>query len=134
MERLNLRLDQAQRAIATLAEVSGQSEPTALVRDAAIQRFEYSVELVWKCAKQYLYDMEGQDLGSPKAVMRALRENGLLSHEQATGALEMIDDRNLTSHTYNEALATRIYVRLDLYKELMAHIIKAIKLKLQDTR
>ena len=47
-------------------------------RDALIQRFEFSFELLWKCAKEYLYVEEGIDAASPKKVIRCCRELGLL--------------------------------------------------------
>jgi len=42
-----------------------------------------------------------------------------LSEEQTALALSMVDDRNLTSHTYNENLADEICGELDSYAELM---------------
>ncbi|MCL6594505.1 MAG: nucleotidyltransferase substrate binding protein [Alicyclobacillus sp.] len=82
-----------------------------ILRDATVQRFEYTFEAVWKAAKQYLSDMEGIDQASPKGVVRSCREVGVLSPADAELALEMADDRNLTVHTYNEELAEDIYER-----------------------
>ncbi|SDM70794.1 Nucleotidyltransferase substrate binding protein like [Geoalkalibacter ferrihydriticus] len=39
---------------------------------------------------------------------------------QARLALELVDDRNLTVHAYNEELAKRIFSHLNDYAELMA--------------
>lgn len=87
-------------------------DPTDVQRDAAIQRFEYSFEAVWKAAQRYLSVVEGLETGSPKAAIRASHEVGLLDEEQAQTGLEMTDDRNLTSHTYNAVLAEAIYRRM----------------------
>ena len=54
----------------------------------------------------------GVELASPKAVIRACAQNGLLDEDAAQAAMQMIDDRNLTAHTYNEALAVAIYGRM----------------------
>jgi Nucleotidyltransferase substrate binding protein like len=41
--------------------------------------------------------------------VRTAREARLLTDEQTVTALEMVDDRNETVHTYNEAVAARIF-------------------------
>lgn len=51
---------------------------------------------------------------------------GLLSEEQAVTGLEMIDDRNLTVHTYSDALAERIYGRLRRYADLLSRWVDAM--------
>ena len=59
MERLNERLVIARRALSTLQELLGLEAPSRVERDAAIQRFEYTCEAVWKAAQRYLQDVEG---------------------------------------------------------------------------
>ena len=119
MGRLKQRLELARKALVTLDELVGISKPTPIERDAAIQRFEYSFEAVWKTARRYLYDIEGVEVASPKAVIRASFAAGLLDEQATRLALEMVDDRNLTSHTYNEGLAELIFSRLNKYTRLM---------------
>lgn len=112
------RIEVATRVQATLVEVLEQPAG-AIVRDAAIQRFEYSLETVWKAAQAYLRVHEGIDVGSPKGAVRSSREAGLLTDMEATLALEMIDDRKLTVHAYNEAIAARIAQALPGYRTLL---------------
>lgn len=119
MDRLKQRIDIAKQALITLKEVMTITQPSAIERDAALQRFEYTVEAAWKAARQYLRDVEGMDVGSPKGVIRSCREVGLLNLEEANLALEMIDDRNLTVHTYNVILADAIYQRVKGYTPLL---------------
>ncbi|MFG6150336.1 nucleotidyltransferase substrate binding protein [Halobacillus sp. B23F22_1] len=66
-----------------------------------------------------MYDVEGVDAGSPKGVIRSCREIHLLKDEDAVLALEMVNDRNLTVHTYNEEVAIKIYKNLPLYNNLL---------------
>jgi len=115
MERVIQRLDMARKALGTFEEVMRIESPSSIERDAAIQRFEYTFEAMWKAAKQVLLDMEGVDVASPKGVIRSCREVQLLNEEEAIDALQMVDDRNLTVHTYNEALSLEIYSRLPSY-------------------
>jgi nucleotidyltransferase substrate binding protein (TIGR01987 family) len=119
VERLRQRLATARQALQTLEEVIHIPNPTLIERDATIQRFEYSFEAVWKAAKQYLRDREGIDVASPKGVIRKCREVGLLNEAEAIHALEMVDDRNLTSHTYNDRLAQEIYLRIKRHFPLL---------------
>ncbi len=119
MDRLKQRLAVAKQAIASFAEALQQPAASRIERDAAIQRFEYTVEAVWKLAQRYLEVVEGLPAGSPKAAIRACRETGLFTEKEAIGALEMVDDRNLTAHTYNERLAQQIYDHLLRYLALV---------------
>ncbi|WP_130860548.1 nucleotidyltransferase substrate binding protein [Gracilibacillus phocaeensis] len=79
MERLIERVQMAKKALASLQEIISHHEVTDIIKDAAIQRFEFTFEATWKAAKQYLYDVEGLDIGSPKGVIRSCREVGLFT-------------------------------------------------------
>lgn len=118
MARLTERIGTARRALATLEELAGEPEGK-IVRDAAIQRFEYSFETVWKAAQAVLRERFGVELASPKPVVRASFENGLLTEDEAREALAMVDHRNLTAHTYNEALADEIHAAIPGYRRLL---------------
>ena len=76
MERLKERLGVAQKALATLQEVLAETNPTVILRDAAIQRFEYTFEAVWKTGQEFLRSHEGLDVGSPKGTVRGLFQTG----------------------------------------------------------
>ncbi|RWZ54555.1 DUF86 domain-containing protein [Halobacillus fulvus] len=119
MERLHKRLEAAQNALAAFQKLVNLNNPNDVERDAAIQRFEFSFEASWKAAKQYLYDVEGVDAGSPKSVIRSCREVYLLEDEETVLALEMVNDRNLTVHTYNEEVAIKIHNNLPKYHNLL---------------
>ncbi len=134
MAALRERLQAAAAALATLDELVGQATPPPgdprVIRDAAIQRFEYTFEAVWKAAQHFLREHEGLELASPKSVIRACREVGLLNEEQATHGLAMVDDRNLTVHTYNEKLARQIWNQLPHYAALMRQWLTAMEQRL----
>ena len=115
----------ARRALATLDEALREPK-TPMNRDASIQRFEYTYEVVWKAAQAYMSTVENVEAGSPTSVARACFRAGLLSEEQARAALVMARDRNLTVHTYNEELAEQIYSRLPRHAALMAAWLAAI--------
>ncbi|WP_298631561.1 HI0074 family nucleotidyltransferase substrate-binding subunit [uncultured Thermus sp.] len=123
MGRVLERLAVAKRALETLEELAYREAPGPLERDAAIQRFEYTFEAFWKAIQAFLKEREGLEAPSPKRAFRLAHEVGLMEEEEARLALSMADDRNLTVHTYNEALAQAIFTRLGGYARLMGQVL-----------
>jgi uncharacterized protein YutE (UPF0331/DUF86 family) len=70
--------------------------------------------------------VEGVDVETPKACMRGARDAGLQSNEQTEAALVMVDDRNLTVHTYNEQLAKQIVGRMAEHVSVMRSLLAAM--------
>lgn len=125
MEKLEILIRDTSKALATFKEIT-RTPYSIIVRDAAIQRFEYSFEISWKLIKEFLKQQEGIICNSPKSCFRDAFRMKLLSEEEAITALEMTDDRNLTSHTYHEELAEEIYGKIGGYYNLMENIYKRI--------
>jgi nucleotidyltransferase substrate binding protein (TIGR01987 family) len=121
VERLTERLALARAALATLNELLHTSVRSKVERDAAIQRFEYTFEATWKAAQLYLREVEGLEVGSPKRAVRAGLQVGLFDEAHTRELLAMVDDRNLTVHTYNERLAEEIDSRLSGHARLLQH-------------
>ncbi|MBI4468367.1 MAG: nucleotidyltransferase substrate binding protein [Acidobacteria bacterium] len=126
MEQLKERLATCKRALGTLEEVLAMPF-TVVVRDASIQRFEYSFESLWKLLKEFLYRQQGISCYSPKQCIREALKTNLLSPEQAEAFLIMVDDRNLVSHTYIEAIAEAIYKKLPAHLGLMKELFGKIQ-------
>ena len=108
LKRANLVLNDLNKALLRLAEALKQPE-NDFVRDAAIQRFEFCFELAWK-AIQSAARLEGQDCSSPRTAFSTAWRDGWLSDE--TAWLDMLDERNKTSHTYREAMAKEVFDNL----------------------
>lgn len=134
MDRLRERLAIARKALGTFQAVASGPHTDALMRDGAIKRFEYSYEVTWKAAQRFLQDNEARDAGSPKSCVRLCREEGILSNEDAEAALRMAEDRNLTAHTYHEALAKDLAVRLPAHAALMDRWLSAMESRLEPPR
>jgi nucleotidyltransferase substrate binding protein (TIGR01987 family) len=126
MERLKRALEQCERAAGTLISILREKE-TEIVRDATIQRFEYTFEAVWKTLKLYLKEQEGIVAGSPKECFRQALAVGLVNKEECETGLAMVNDHNLTSHTYMEAVAKLIYSRVGGYSKLIQALLKRMK-------
>lgn len=103
-ERARLEVASFARALSRLEEALALNE-TEIVRDALIQRFEFTFELAWKSC-QHLLRGEGIAAASPRAALSAAHRQGWLS--DLDGWLELMENRNLTSHTYREEIAIRV--------------------------
>ena len=97
------------------------------MRDAAIQRFEYSFEATWKAAQTYLLEVEGVAAASPRAAIRGSYEVGRLAGDDTRTALLLVDDRNLSVYTYNEALAETLFARLAGHAEALEVWLDALE-------
>ena len=126
MERLGKRLDIASKALATLDEVSSLGLPPKAERDISIMRFVYTFEALWRALQRYLLVVGGIEVRVPKECMRAARNAELISDGRTETALSMVDDRNLTVHTYNEDLANQIFDRLPDYISVMRSLLRAM--------
>ena len=85
--------------------------PLDSVRDGAIQRFEFCTELAWKTMREYLLDQGYTNINSPKEVIKQAFAFGMI--EDSKVWLELLNDRNLTSHVYDEATARAIFDRIE---------------------
>ncbi len=114
------------KAVDTLKEIL--EEPfSIIVRDATIQRFEYTFEAVWKFLKEYLKKKEGIICNSPKSCFREAFAIGLLTEEETVEFLEMTDDRNMTSHTYMEEVSEILYGKIKRYYGLLEKFMVSIQ-------
>lgn len=77
-----------------------------IVRDAVIQRFEFTHELAWKMLRLRLEE-EGIVAGTPRLVMQEALQAGLIADGNFWSDVQKM--RNLTSHTYSAALADQVY-------------------------
>ncbi len=121
----NKKRKQFEKALNSLLEVLLE-EKNDFIRDSMIQRFEYTSELFWKTLKEYLLAQEKIEALFPKAIMRECRNVGLLSDEETEYALTIIDDRNLSSHAYNEKLAGEISERIPRHADFMKAVYQRI--------
>ncbi len=102
------------------------NEDYPFFRDSAIQRFEFTTEIMWKTIKEFLSKKEGIVCKSPKGCIREFFSAGYLNPEETTSLLEMIDSRNKTTHTYHEDIAEEIFHSLKKYIPLIEKVLRII--------
>jgi nucleotidyltransferase substrate binding protein (TIGR01987 family) len=108
--RWKQRFQNYSRALDQLTRFMDREELNELEEQGLIQSFEYNHELAWNTLKDFL-EFQGETgmIASRDASLRAFKR-GLLGDTEEDGKvwLEMIKDRNRTSHTYNEDTAREI--------------------------
>ena len=98
-------------------------------RDSMVQRFEYCTDLFWKYLKKYIEIVSETTIeyNSPKPVIRQAYSVGILSEKETESSLELIKDRNLTSHIYKEEIAEHLTKTIPEYYKLMHTIIERLQ-------
>ena len=117
-EQLKAKLNDYKHALERLNQVLAKDASLDdAYLDATIQRFEFSFELAWKLMKAYL-EYDGFATNSPRSSIREGFKTNLL--EDATAWLDMLEQRNLAAHTYDEEMAAKLYKRIkeDFYNLL----------------
>lgn len=109
MDKLKIKLTNYQNAFQRLKDAMAefsQEGASDVVRDGLIQRFEFTYELAWKATKEYLAIQGIVDKNSPRAVIKEAYALKLIENELIW--LDLIDDRNKTTHLYSQDEAERI--------------------------
>jgi nucleotidyltransferase substrate binding protein (TIGR01987 family) len=95
-------LGQLQSAV----KLARQRPLSKLEDQGLIQAFEFTHELAWKTLKDFFESRGVQDLYGSKDATRQAFKSGLIQNGEIW--MDMINSRNMTSHTYHEATAAKI--------------------------
>ena len=107
MSRLDERRVDYKNALTRLKEAL-QEEPSGIVIDRILNRFEFTFELAWKCIKDYLEYMGiSEKIGSPRENIQLAYKNGTISDGDLW--IEMMLARNSLSHLYDEQQSRQVY-------------------------
>ncbi|PIY20059.1 nucleotidyltransferase [Candidatus Desantisbacteria bacterium CG_4_10_14_3_um_filter_40_18] len=93
-----------------------EAEPDdEIVQMALIQAFEFTYELAWNVMKDYLENEGFDEVKNAKQTIRTAFQAELIS--DAEDWMDMIQRRNLASHTYNRAISEEItkYIKDDFF-------------------
>ena len=97
------------------------------IKSGQVQKFEICVELFWKTAKKYLYDIHGVESISPKIAIKQLYRTQYTDARNYEILIEMVNDRNRLSHVYNEDQFKEIYCRLPDYLKSMQDVAEKFR-------
>ena len=99
------------KAYLKLTEFIQTDNKTEKDRAAIIHAFEYTFELWWKFLQRYLESVGTVEEYGPRATIQNAFSYRLLD-DNGNRHMDMLRDRNLTAHTYNEDTAKEIYTRI----------------------
>lgn len=94
-------------------------------RAGIIKAFEFTFELAWKTLQKIAQD-DGVHTGGPKSSLKFAFQTNLINNESIW--LDMLNDRNLLSHTYQHKLSLKILERIKSnYKQAFGDVISQLK-------
>jgi nucleotidyltransferase substrate binding protein (TIGR01987 family) len=101
--RWKQRLASYQKALVQLTKFIDKGQLNELETQGLIKAFEYTYELAWNLLRDYLREQGNQDINGSKDAIRLAFKLELIEAGEAWMA--MVQDRNRTSHIYNEIVA-----------------------------
>ena len=114
------------KALAQLKAATSKEPANDLERDGAIQRFEYTIEMLWKLAKVVLAE-NGVQAIAPKDVIRELANIGWINNPQTF--IDYLLMRNESSHSYKEEIAKKVYAAAQNFTSDCEILIDTLKKK-----
>ncbi|RJX27393.1 MAG: nucleotidyltransferase [Desulfurivibrio sp.] len=104
--RWEQRFANFRKALSKLRKFVDKGDLSELEQQGLIKAFEYTFELAWNSLKDFLeYRGQSEIFGARDAIRKAFAL-GLV--EDGEGWMDMLKNRRLTSHTYNEEVAEAI--------------------------
>lgn len=111
------------KALAKLREFAAMPVVNDRDRAGIIQAFEFTFEQCWKAFRQYAA-AQGIVVVSPRQSLEAAMQLKLIDPAEETAWLDMLHDRNMTSHLYQETVAHKISQRVvDRYLALFEYAL-----------
>ncbi|MEM5522018.1 nucleotidyltransferase substrate binding protein [Sulfitobacter sp. AS59] len=129
---MKLELSSFEKALSSLGEALAEYDRTQsqFVKDACIQRFEYTYELAHKLLKRQLEAMSANpseiDQMSFPDMIRSGAERGLLANGWDEWR-RFRDARNATSHAYNEKKANEVFERIPAFRDEAAFLLASLQ-------
>jgi nucleotidyltransferase substrate binding protein (TIGR01987 family) len=123
--RWKQRFQNLQRSVKYLEDGLSIAQPDMTEKAGIIQFFEICFELSWNVLKDYLTEQGFHDIKSPRDAIKKAFETGLIDDGHLW--LEALQNRNKTSHAYDEAMADAVVaaVRND-YTTLLRKLVNKL--------
>lgn len=111
--RWQQRLDNYGRALKQLraaVTLAADRELSELEQQGMVQAFEFTHELAWNVMKDYFFFQGASQITGSRDATRQAFSAGLI--EDGETWIEMVQSRNQSSHTYNQATAKVLVERI----------------------
>lgn len=128
--RWKQRFDHFQKAFALLETAIAIPSPSVVERAGLVQFFEMAFELSWKLLKDY-QEEQGFNIASPRDAIKQAFQSGLVTAGQDW--INALEDRNLTTHTYNEQTAVIVMQKIrQTYHPLLVQLTATFTAKVSN--
>lgn len=107
--RWKQRFENYKRAFELLERTVEINNPSEAEKGGLIQFYEMAFELAWKTLKDYL-ENQGIITKLPRDVIKKAWQSDIIDNGHLW--IEALEDRNLTSHTYNEETANKVVKKI----------------------
>lgn len=104
--RWQQRFNNFKKALVRLGEFIEKKDLNELEEQGLIKAFEYSFELAWNTIKDFYEDQGETGIQGSKDAFRLAFNRGLIKEGEIW--MQMIADRNNTSHSYDKKIAKEI--------------------------
>jgi nucleotidyltransferase substrate binding protein (TIGR01987 family) len=126
--RWKQRFTNFEKALMHLEDALHIKNPDIIQKAGIIQFFEMSYELAWNTIKDFLEEQGFTEVSYPRAAIKKAFETGMI--EDGHSWMEMILDRNLTAHAYDEEKVNQIEKLIHgKYYPLLKAVYNFFKLK-----
>jgi nucleotidyltransferase substrate binding protein (TIGR01987 family) len=103
--RWKQRFENFEKSFLLLKRTLEIKKPSEAERGGLIQFYEMTFELAWKLLRDYLYE-QGFSVNSPREAIKQAFQSEIIEDGQSW--IDALEDRNLTTHTYDEETALKV--------------------------
>ena len=128
--RWKQRFNNLNKAFNTLKRAVWLKNPNEIEKQWIIQSFEFTFELAWKTMKDYL-ENQGVETWTPREVIKHAFSYKYIDDWALW--IDILDKRNLLSHTYDEKKAEEALSKIRLsYYQAIDNLHKTLQSKIKD--
>jgi nucleotidyltransferase substrate binding protein (TIGR01987 family) len=127
--RWKQRFQNYEKAFLLIKRTLEIQNPSEAEKGGIIQFYEMAFELAWKLMKDYLEEV-GYTVNSPREAIKQAFQAGIIKDGQKW--IEALEDRNLTTHTYDESIAEKVVSAIrTLYFPILMQLYSFMKKELK---
>ena len=93
---------------------------------SVVKHYELLYETFWKYTKFYIIEKFGDDIIGSKNIFRFLQNANVISLNELDLLLEIIENRNATTHQYDQDFSLQIVENIERYFQ----VIKSVTVKI----
>ncbi len=105
------------------------------MRNSALRSFDLTFDPFWKFLRAYLLEVQLVDINDPgpRAAYRKAEELRLITAEEHSLFMKMIEDRNQSAHDYDEFAIEEIKDKLPDYCKVIGNVLARMQIPEQRT-